>query len=526
MTVSIVYEGYRILDTFCFFFSGYTSRAQMSNPNSFRIHSFRDASKTFKDKPHIKYVLNAMRGNFNPTLKDAKETTDSERNESITDKSESSESAVDSKNSKKITSPCNSDSVGELKSGKRNDTISCSNVEEFLTDNKIGVTGDASISNSNLLELTTEIKSSSKKNSVGKSCPDSILDAKTSTRKESAFPKNNTSELIADKKSVGKKETSGNKNLIKSADTASISKPELNKKRTDKKSETVSMDSENVSNIKATLVGGVSTTSISTSLIKEGEEINPTVTDVQITPDDSSSQGKGVATQDDEDRKKRIARKRALRNKSATRSDGGSDTDTPTNWPKRSARRWSKGGESVLQNAIARKEKSLSVIGKSDEDKTRIAARNLRESRNSCPDQKRSLNKSQDKTPAGPESSSDLKVKGTVLLKPLMNGSSEISKKDTETDNSETGSDSASKMSLIKQEAENSCTHTKTGKRRYKPFRGLRYSFSGVTKKSKVIRRSAPPQRNFSNYFNELSTQSSNTSSFKSSANSLAAESK
>ncbi|XP_034247421.1 histone-lysine N-methyltransferase EHMT2 isoform X2 [Thrips palmi] len=491
----------------------------MSNPNYFRI-SFRDASKSSKDKPHIKYVLNAMRGNFNPALKDGKDPADSERSESIVDKSDSCESSVDSKNSKKITSTCNSDPVAELKSGKKNNPSNNINVAEPCMDNKIGVKGDATIGNTTLLE-TAENKVSTKKNSsIGKNSFDGTLDAK-STKKDSALPKSNMSELTVDKKSVGKKETCGNKTM-KTAEMVSVIKPEVIKKRTEKKSETVIIDPENVNNCKVTSVGSGPTTPTPSSCSNDNEDINPMGTDVQ-TPDDSPPLAKEVATQGSEERKKRIARKRALRNRSSTRSEGGSEADAPTTWRKRSARRWSKEGESVLQNAIARKEKSLSSIGKSDEDKTRVAVRNLRDSRNSLPDHKRSHNKSQDSTSASPESSSDVKGKSAVSPKLQINGSTDMVKKDNETENSETGSDTASKIS-IKQEAENPCTHTKTGKRRYKPFRGLRYSFSGVTKRSKVIRRSAPSQRNFANYFNELTMESSNSSTFKSATNSLAAE--
>lgn len=465
-----------------------------------------------------------MRGNFNPAIKDAKETTDSERSELIADKSDCSESSVDSKSSKKTTTTSNSDSVGEHKSVKKNNSTSNCNVAESCLDNKIDVKGDATIGNINLSELTAENKVSSKKNSsLGKGSSDSIIDVKTSAKKDSILPKNNVSETIADKKSAARKETSGNKTMTKSAEMATVIKPELNKKRTDKKSD---MDAENVNDTKTL---AVSTNAVmSASCTKEGGDINETgTTDAQMKPDNTPSLAKGVVAEGDDERKKRIARKRASRNRSAAHSEGGSGADSPTTWPKRSARRWSKEGESVLQNAIARKEKSLSSIGKSDEDKTRIAVRNLRDNRNSSVDNKRSQSKTQDNTSAHSESSSDLKSKGGVLLKSQVNGCVDISKRDVETDNSETGSDSACKMSSIKQEAENSCTYTKTGKRRYKPFRGLRYSFSGVTKKSKVIRRSAPPSADFASYFNNLkerSKQNSTTSKLKTTLNSLAAE--
>jgi hypothetical protein len=208
-----------------------------------------------------------------------------------------------------------------------------------------------------------------------------------------------------------------------------------------------------------------------------------------------------------------VSGKRSLRSQAAAAAAAKSSVEEPAG-VKRSARRRSKDSprESVLQSAIARKEKSFSNLGQG-EDKT-SAARNLKVSthrsprlspieksqaagttrtskspaRASLPPSKSSRlsqqNLHNDQTPAKPSKPED------VITEPATRSSSAGNKSAHSTTNkAETGVKTAVKPQSHVQSG-NTQTYTKTGKRRYRPYKGLRYSFTGNN-----VRRTKPPRR-------------------------------
>lgn len=450
--------------------------------------NWREGDKALKEKPHIKLVLNAMKSNFNPALKDLTESSDADKNDSLVGKSNTSESPFDPKSCKKTTIGTNMGAI------------------ESVIDNRSSTKVDNIGNKSSVSEMTMDSKNNVKKNLLmGKSnTSESTL---VQSKKDYPANKNSNVDSFVDKKCISKKDVLSSKGTSKSTDAMNSSqRPEVNRRRSDKKPETAGVESGDT-NIKP-ISGGHRLSFISASNIKEERrEIRLPVTDKSVIMTDTILTLKDNLTDQNEleERKKRIARKRALRNQSALHPEGA-EADSETAGRKRSARRWSKEGESVLQNAIARKEKSLSSIGKTDEMKVAVV-RSLRENRNSLPVQKKS--RSPNAISVHSESISDFKSKSPLLLKIPVDSSNDVLKEDAEAENSETRSEDSSKASSSKHETES--TYTKTGKRRYKPFRGLRYSFGGVSKRSKVIRRSAPSERNISKnfHFNEQSSGSS-----------------
>jgi len=171
--------------------------------------------------------------------------------------------------------------------------------------------------------------------------------------------------------------------------------------------------------------------------------------------------------------------KRGLR--SHTQSDSSGELSSGR---KRSARRWSKEGESVLQSAIARKEKCLSAIGNSEDAKALLTAvtRSLRENKGG-----RVVPRSKSPRLSSPEVPPENKKKST----PSKMESEETTGGElpmTPDFHDETASENGS-LSLdvpitkaMKRGHESSgqpyYAYTKTGKRKYKPFRGLKYSFT------------------------------------------------
>ncbi|KAK7873213.1 hypothetical protein R5R35_011296 [Gryllus longicercus] len=186
---------------------------------------------------------------------------------------------------------------------------------------------------------------------------------------------------------------------------------------------------------------------------------------------------------------------------------------------KRSARRRSKDSprESVLQSAIARKEKSFSNLSHSEEKS--CSSRNLKVSSFRSPRlssvERAQTGKSRSSTvgekgkpanlpksprllsqvgllPSSSTSKSETQSNVDTPTKPLgkTRSSSEFSSSGSASDNikQEPGSKPTSKSPVP---ANAPAAYTKTGKRRYKPFKGLRYSFtSGPAKRSKIGRRS------------------------------------
>lgn len=187
---------------------------------------------------------------------------------------------------------------------------------------------------------------------------------------------------------------------------------------------------------------------------------------------------------------------------------------------KRSARRRSKDSprESVLQSAIARKEKSFSNLSQR-EDKL-CSNRNIKVSSHRSPHvstgEKCQGGKSSNKLPSGGEKGKSVTLpKSPRLLSQIVMQSSSPSSVSSSSKTEvhllvesptraggKTRSSSEYNSSItcdIKQESKVSKspippnvtpTYTKTGKRRYKPYKGLRYSFSGSAKKTKLGRRS------------------------------------
>lgn len=498
----------------------------MSNPNSFRIH-WPNGDKSSKDKPHIKYVLNAMKSNFNPVLKDPKESPDPDsQNDSSVDNA-TPLPPEDSKGIKKTSSGTHSDAVLDQKSGKKNIPTSSTNVADV--ENKSNAKVEPPSSRSSTSELVDDKSSAKKIPIISKSNSDSILDVKPSSKKDPISVKNSASDSQLEKKNNSKKDQCNSKNSFKPGDIGNIVKPEVNKRRSEKKLETFSVDSESL-HLKCNSIPNRALPISAASNNKDLSEPKQTTTEKLLPNVDlpSSTLDQGM-DENEEDNKKRLARKRALRNRSVTRSETGSEGDSPASGRKRSARRWSKEGETVLQNAIARKEKSLSSIGKSDDDKAHKAiARSLREGRNSLSVGKRSQSKSQDTlSVSSAESTSEGKSKNSLQLKSQTDNINDVPKEDSKMD-FDSAPQPISKPSSVKSDAD--CTHTKTGKRRYKPFRGLRYSFSGVTKRSKVFRRSAPSQRNVSSDFHfeesspPLKNKSSNSTPVKKGINGVTSE--
>lgn len=468
-----------------------------------------------------------MKSNFqNPALKDVTEQQELDGSIPIAGKSNTPKATADSKPGKKnegtaqqeankttpsVGKSSTSKVVTDGKSVKKNVSSSSSSGTESVVEKKISVLPNVSSlweeteDNKNNISKFAVIKNTS--NGVLAGSPDSskkdsaavrnnsfqfvkksnsatqiVTSSTGSNKKESAVGKNNSFESVIDKKSA-KKETTNNKAVGKSSESSTVVKSEGAKKKTDRRSE-LGADSESH-------CGSLLTTSVE----KEDQTVVKVCGLNKVPYSDESSTPKLSDTEDSEERKKRMARKRALRNRSATRSEGGSEGDSPINGPKRSARRWSKEGESVLQNAIARKEKSLSSIGKSDDDKSLKSAlvRSLRENRNSLTGGKRSQNKSQDSVSLNSECSTDSKSKSPKLS--LTENANDVSMESRELKGDvEVESTDSAGTKTSRQESE-SPSYTKTGKRRYKPFRGLRYSFSGVTKRTKVFKRSSPPQK-------------------------------
>lgn len=460
----------------------------MSTPTSFRIN-WRDAEKGSKDKPHIKFVLSAMKSNFNPTIKEGSEPSEAVKNDTSAAKSSGIESSTD-KGARKIPSS-NPDIVNDQKSSKRNASSSISNSTSNTTEavvcsklSKVDLTASKNIpSDSSVIDP----KISSQKVSL-------VEFFKQGSQKESSV-KNSVVEPSADRKNSYKKDLSRSGELVKQ---------DINRKRSDKKSDMSGGDSDNMNDKVYDSVQSPSTVLTKSSLKENVSEVKTNMFGSQSTSTEPVQAVDNVRGSDDEDIcKKQLARKRALRNRSATRSEGDSEAELQAPGPKRSARRWSKEGESVLQNAIARKEKSLSSIGKSDEDKPLKASivRNLRENRNSLPSGKR---KSNDNASANTDSTTDPKSKSPASLKICSDSMNGVIKQEAQSEQFEV-SESSLKISPLKHDLESAGGYTKTGKRRYKPFRGLRYSFSGKTKN---IRRSTPPQRNMStkHHFTEVST--------------------
>lgn len=499
----------------------------MSHPNSFRIN-WRDGDKASKEKPHIKLVLNAMKSNFNPDLS---EQTDTIKSETSNGKSVVNESTTDTKCSKKIEKSTSAivevttDQKSNRKISHITNSNSHSNTSELSVNNKSNV--KVLPAKTSVSDVVPDPKTSSKKVSViPKSNSDSFLEIKLSSKKDASI-KDNAGELAGDRKSVQKKDLALNKSVINTCEMGNIVKPEDSKKRSEKRSDLP--DTNFYKGIEKSATVQSSSSVIMNSNIKENHSESKPLPSVKQTVCTASSSAVSDNTQSvnpEEARKKRMARKRALRNRSASHSEGA---EFQASGPKRSARRWSKEGESVLQNAIARKEKSLSAIGKSDDDKSLKVAivRSLRENRNSVTGGKR---KSQENQSTTADLSPESKSKSPVSLKVTVETVNGISKGDNAEESSGNSNPSPSKPLSLKHETEVSGGYTKTGKRRYKPFRGLRYSFSGTTKKTKVIRRSTPSQRNVSSDYNfkdissNLTPKSSNASPMKKLINGISSD--
>jgi hypothetical protein len=184
---------------------------------------------------------------------------------------------------------------------------------------------------------------------------------------------------------------------------------------------------------------------------------------------------------------------------------------------KRSARRRSKDSprESVLQSAIARKEKSFSNLGQGEEKIS--AARNLKVSihrspRLSPPEKNQTASstrtsKSPARAPLPPSKSPRLSQQNlhndhtpaksskseniaSPTAEPVTKSSSAGNKSShSTTSKAETGVKTTLKSQSHVQSS-NTQTYTKTGKRRYRPYKGLRYSFTGNN-----VRRTKPPRR-------------------------------
>jgi hypothetical protein len=169
----------------------------------------------------------------------------------------------------------------------------------------------------------------------------------------------------------------------------------------------------------------------------------------------------------------------------------------------------------VLQSAIARKEKSFSNLGQGDDKIS--AARNLKVSLHRSPrlspieknqtagstrtsksparaplplpksPRLSQQNSHNDHTPAKSNKSEDT---ANLTVEPVTKTSSAGNKSShSTTSKAETGMKTSVKSQSHVQSS-NTQTYTKTGKRRYRPYKGLRYSFTGNN-----VRRSKPPRR-------------------------------
>ncbi|XP_069690124.1 histone-lysine N-methyltransferase EHMT2 isoform X2 [Periplaneta americana] len=213
-----------------------------------------------------------------------------------------------------------------------------------------------------------------------------------------------------------------------------------------------------------------------------------------------------------------LSGKRSLRSQAAAAK---ASAEEPTG-VKRSARRRSKDSprESVLQSAIARKEKSFSNLGQG-EDKS-SAARNLKVTTHRSPrlspvERNQAAAARTSKSPARPPPPHP---KSPRLAQQSAQNEQNLksSKSDDSNTNGETPAKAVSGQLTNKAEAgvkgtmkpqshvQSAQTYTKTGKRRYRPYRGLRYSFTGNN-----VRRTKPPRRQIK--VNRSSNNSNNSGS-------------
>ncbi|KAJ8898373.1 hypothetical protein PR048_003733 [Dryococelus australis] len=202
--------------------------------------------------------------------------------------------------------------------------------------------------------------------------------------------------------------------------------------------------------------------------------------------------------------------KRSLRSQTLVKTPPNSEEPVGV---KRSARRRSKDSprESVLQSAIARKAKSFSNLNRSEEKSIskNIRPRIHRSPRMSSGERVQPLNRSSGIMQTRSSSSENVAKPpvSKVPKAPVMDAvDASNSKPDVVLDHSDShieapsgvdpvdisvknNSDPCSK-SPLQAVAVSGQSYTKTGKRRYKPYRGLRYSFtSGPVKKNKFSKR-------------------------------------
>lgn len=204
-----------------------------------------------------------------------------------------------------------------------------------------------------------------------------------------------------------------------------------------------------------------------------------------------------------------VSGKRSLRSQAAAAAKASIEEPAGV---KRSARRRSKDSprESVLQSAIARKEKSFSNLGQG-EDKLSVA-RNLKVlahrsprlspiERNQAAGTTRT-SKSPARAPLPPKSprlnqqsshndqNSAKSVKSEDGAEPITKSSSAGNKSAHSTTTKTLPAVKTAVKAQSHVHSTNAPTYTKTGKRRYRPYKGLRYSFTGNN-----IRRTKPPRR-------------------------------
>lgn len=208
-----------------------------------------------------------------------------------------------------------------------------------------------------------------------------------------------------------------------------------------------------------------------------------------------------------------LSGKRSLRSQAAAAAKASIEEPAGV---KRSARRRSKDSprESVLQSAIARKEKSFSNLGQG-EDKLSVA-RNLkvlahRSPRLSPIERNQSAgttrtSKSPARAPLTPKSPrlnqqsshNDQNSAKSVKSEDGAGTAAEPITKSSSAGNKSAHSTTTKALPAVKTAVKaqnhvhstNAPTYTKTGKRRYRPYKGLRYSFTGNN-----IRRTKPPRR-------------------------------
>ncbi|PSN49961.1 hypothetical protein C0J52_08773 [Blattella germanica] len=197
--------------------------------------------------------------------------------------------------------------------------------------------------------------------------------------------------------------------------------------------------------------------------------------------------------------------KRSLRSKAAAAK---AQAEEPAG-VKRSARRRSKDSprESVLQSAIARKEKSFSTLSQIDDKSS--SARNMKILSHRSPRSPRHspVDKNQvSRTSKSPARLPPPPPKSPRLAQQVAEQAN--SKSNRTEENTSANVDLTSNTSLTEGQSERSVTqksmrsvvksvhtsntqaYTKTGKRRYRPYKGLRYSFTGNN-----VRRTKPPRR-------------------------------